>query len=161
VNNKFVILVADDDANDLRLLRRAVSGDGLDVELLEVRDGEELVDYLKGEGRFADRTQYPKPDLLLIDLKMPRMDGLQVLDWLGQYPEHSRVPAVMFSGSGLERDVEEAYRRGANTYFTKPSEFDELQRLVRVAIEYWKMSARRPGSTGWLSKNKSTTSTLG
>jgi CheY-like chemotaxis protein len=138
---KFIVLVADDDANDLRLLRRAMPASE-QVELLEVHDGEELIEYLSGQGRFADRARYPKPDLLLLDLKMPRVDGLQVLDWLAQHPEYAQLPRVMLSGSGLEQDVEEAYRRGANTYFAKPSEFDRFQKLIRVAIDYWTMSER-------------------
>lgn len=138
---KFIVLVADDDANDLRLLRRAMPASG-EVELVEVRDGEQLIEYLKGTGPFSDRTQYPKPDMLLLDLKMPRVDGLQVLDWLAEHAEFARLPRVMLSGSGLEQDVEEAYRRGANTYFTKPTEFDRFQKLVRVAIDYWTMSER-------------------
>ena len=96
------------------------------------------------EGPFADCMRYPKPDLLLLDLKMPRVDGLQVLDWLAQHPEHGQLPKVMLSGSGLERDVDEAYRRGANTYFTKPTDFNHFQKLVRVTIDYWTMS-ERPG----------------
>ena len=149
VKRKFIALVADDDANDLRLLRKALPGNGLEVELFEVRDGEELVQYLKGEGGFEDRTKYPIPDLLLIDLKMPRMDGLQVLDWLREHPEHAGMPKVMLSGSGLDQDVEEAYRRGANTYFTKPTEFERFQKLMRVTIDYWAMSERPHGSAGW------------
>ena len=113
-----------------------------EVELVEVHDGEELIEYLKGGGPFAERARYPKPDLLLLDLKMPRVDGLQVLDWLAQHAEYAGLPRVMLSGSGLEQDVQEAYRRGANTYFTKPSEFDHFQKLVRVTIDYWTMSER-------------------
>lgn len=149
MNRKFVALAADDDANDLRLLRKAISAIQPEIVLLEVRDGEELVQYLKGEPPFADRMKFPIPDLLFIDLKMPRMDGLQVLDWLREHPEHGRVPKVMLSGSGLARDVEEAYRRGASTYFTKPTEFDRLEKLMRVTIDYWTMSERPRASLGW------------
>jgi two-component system response regulator len=148
VKKKFVVLVADDDANDLRLLHKAISGDGLEVQLMEVHNGEELIQYLSNEGPFADYMRFPKPDLLLLDLKMPRMDGLQVLDWLAQHPEHARLPKVMLSGSGLERDVDEAYRRGANTYFTKPTDFSHFQKLVRLTIDYWAMSERPGGRNG-------------
>jgi CheY-like chemotaxis protein len=149
VKRKFIALVADDDANDLQLLRKAISETALEMELQEVRDGEELVQYLKGEAGFGDRKRYPIPDLILIDLKMPRMDGLQVLDWLREHPEHGRLAKVMLSGSGLDEDVQEAYRRGANTYFTKPTDFEQFQKLIRVMVDYWKMSERPRGPIGW------------
>jgi two-component system response regulator len=142
VKRKLIVLVADDDPNDLQLLRQAVQRNGVIVNLHEVRDGDEVLQYLRGENGFKDRKKHPIPDLIILDLKMPSMDGLQVLDWLRQQPECSRMPTVMLSGSGLEKDVREAYRRGVNTYFAKPNDFKDLERLIKLVVDYWGMSER-------------------
>jgi len=142
VKRKLVILVADDDPRDLELIHLALARDGILVDLHEVHDGEKVVQYLEGTDGFTDRAKYPFPDLLLIDLKMPKMDGLEVLEWLQKHPACKRLPRVMLSGSGLDKDVEEAYRRGANTYFAKPTSFKDFQGLIKVLIEYWSRSQR-------------------
>jgi CheY-like chemotaxis protein len=140
VRRKLIILVAEDDPNDLELVRTAVMRNGTEVELHETSNGEEVIQYLQGEGRFQDRQNFPLPDLLLLDIKMPRVDGLEVLRWLHANPKCAKLPVVMLSGSGLEKDVEDAYRHGVNTYFAKPSEFEEMQKLIHALIEYWGMS---------------------
>ena len=142
MTRKFNIVVADDDRNDLDLLKLAVQKSGVRVELREVRDGHEAIEYLEGQGCYHDRSTYPFPDLLILDLKMPRLDGLEVLEWLRGHPHYKRLPAIMLSSSVLERDVDEAYRRGANTYFTKPGEYRKFADLVRVMIDYWEQSQR-------------------
>ncbi len=142
MKRRFVILVAEDDSKDRELLLHAARPDGQDFELHLTSDGEEALHYLKGHGRFADRTRHPFPDLLLLDLKMPRVNGLEVLKWVRESSKHPRVPAVMLSGSGLEHDVEEAYRLGVNTYFTKPDSLHELRELILSLVEYWSRSQR-------------------
>src|SRR5437763_782973 len=101
MRRKLRILVAEDNLTDLQLLRQAVTRDGVIVEIHEVHDGEEATHYLAGEGKFKDRLKFPLPDLLLVDLKMPKMDGLQVIKWLNTCPECRHLPVVMMSGSGL------------------------------------------------------------
>lgn len=142
MRSRLVLLVVDDDMNDLQLFHAAVRRDGVEVDVHEVRDGQEAVQYLEGERSFADRDNHPFPDLILLDLKMPGMDGFEVLDWLRAHPEYGHVPAVMLSGSGLEQDVEEAYRRGVNTYFAKPTDFKKLMELIRLMVDYWGSSER-------------------
>src|SRR6185437_581560 len=105
---KLTVLLADDDLNDRYLVRQAVARNGVAVDLHEVADGEEVVEYLHGVGKYADRKANPIPELLIIDLKMPRMDGLRLLDWLKKHPECKRIPTVVMSRSGLEKDVREA-----------------------------------------------------
>ena len=100
-------------------------------------DGEEAVRYLRREGKFSDPSQYPFPNLLMTDLKMPLMNGLEVLGWIRCHPECAELPVVMLSGSGLDKDVLEAHRLGVRAYFVKPSEFNELQRIVRLIAEHW------------------------
>jgi len=142
VRKKFVVLVADDDPHDLELLHLAIQRNGVKADIHEVHDGEQVVRYLRGENEFSDRVAHPFPDLLLVDLKMPRMDGLEVLKWMRENPQCNRLPRVMLSGSGLEKDVEEAYRQGVNTYFAKPASFKEFQSLLKLLIDYWARSQR-------------------
>src|SRR5882672_12718086 len=134
---RFVILFADDDENDRLLMRRALKRAGVSVEARDVHDGEEVIRYLQAEGPYADREKFPFPDLLVLDLKMPRVNGHEVLEWLQQHPECRTLPVVMVSGSGLDEDVVEAHRRGVRAYFVKPGDFDKLQSLVLTIAEHW------------------------
>ena len=136
------ILVAEDDANDRVLLTHALTRDCLPVRVLMVGDGQEAINYLHGEGPFADRARYPMPDLLLLDLKMPRLNGLDVLRWLRSNDICHALPVIIFSGSGLEKDVQEAYRLGANTYFQKLGDPRALVALLRLVVQYWLVSMR-------------------
>jgi len=142
MSKKLVILAAEDDPNDLELLRHVVAETGVEVNFQSADDGEQLVNYLRGEGQFADRDAHPVPDIVVLDLKMPRMNGFEVLQWLRQEPGLTRIPAVVLSGSGLESDIEEAYRLGANTYFTKPGQLAELRKIIGSLIDYWRRSQR-------------------
>ncbi|MEY2427672.1 MAG: hypothetical protein QOJ40_557 [Verrucomicrobiota bacterium] len=137
-----VFLVAEDNPNDLELLMHSVRNSGLRVDIKVATDGEETIDYLLGKGKFADRAAYPFPDVIVLDLKMPRIDGLQVLRWLRQHPQFADLPTIMLSGSGLEKDVQEAYKLGVSTYFTKPYDLEQLREVVKVMIDYWSRSER-------------------
>lgn len=139
---KLVIMVAEDDPNDLELLRHVVSENGVEVNFQSAQDGEQLINYLRGDGEFQDRSRYPVPDIIVLDLKMPRVNGFEVLRWLRQEPGLARIPVVVLSGSGLETDIEEAYRLGANTYFTKPGQLAELRNIIASLIDYWRRSER-------------------
>ncbi len=143
---KLVIMVAEDDPNDLELLRHVVSENGVEVDFQSAHDGEQVINYLRGDGEFQDRSRHPVPDIIVLDLKMPRVNGFEVLQWLRQEPGLARIPVVVLSGSGLETDIEEAYRLGANTYFTKPGQLAELRKIIASLIDYWRRS-ERPGIT--------------
>jgi CheY-like chemotaxis protein len=136
------ILVAEDDQNDRVLLTHALTRDSLPVRVMMVGDGEETIDYLQGTGKYANRAAYPFPDLLLLDLKMPRLSGLDVLKWLRADPCCHALPVIIFSGSGLEKDVQQAYRLGANTYFQKQGDPRVLINLLRLVTQYWLASMR-------------------
>ena len=137
------ILVADDDPNDVFFLRRAFQKAGLPHHLVEVSDGQSAVDYLSGNAPFGNRAQHPLPDLLLLDLKMPRMTGFEVLAWLQTQPQLDQMPVVVLSGSNQPRDIEQVRSLGASDYKVKPVEFDELLNLVRHLDERWLRTSPR------------------
>lgn len=147
MSKQLVILVADDDPNDLELLRHVVTSNGVDVNFQSAHDGEQVINYLQGESPFADRAAHPIPDIVVLDLKMPRVNGFEVLEWLRQQPGLASIPAIVLSGSGLESDIQKAYRLGANTYFTKPGQLAELRKIIGTLIDYWRRS-QRPFITG-------------
>jgi len=141
--NSLMILAADDEATDLWLLTQALKAEKWATKLVTAHDGEEAVEYLLGRGDYADREKYPVPDLLLLDLKMPRMSGTEVLQWVRKSSEYCSLPVVILSGSVIQEDIEQAYRQGANAFFTKPSGFEELKRLVHYIVGFWS-DAQRP-----------------
>jgi two-component system response regulator len=137
-----LVLLAEDDPRDAELFQAAIHSADVPLEIRHVSDGQEAIDYLRSVGPYDDRSLYPFPDLLVLDLEMPRLDGLRVLDWLREHPDCPQIPTVMLSGSGLAQDVKEAYCRGVKTYFAKPNDFRRLQDLVRLIVGYWSASER-------------------
>ena len=136
------MLYAEDEADDVFLMRRAVSKLGLSVRLAVVRDGEEALRYLNGEGSYEDRARFPMPALILLDLKMPRKSGLEVLECLHDRPEFAALPAVMLTSSQVDRDIERARELGARAYLLKPVAPDDLRHLLTeperfFAEEHW------------------------
>jgi CheY-like chemotaxis protein len=131
------ILVAEDDPTDAYFFQRAFKRAGLPVALHFVRDGQEVIDYLQGEGQFADRAAHPLPQLLLLDLKMPRLDGFDVLEWVRRQPGLAGMQVVIFSSSDEARDINRAYGLGASWYLVKPHSMDELTALVGRFKKFW------------------------
>ena len=138
------VLLADDDENDLILVNRAFQRAKTRVAIYQVSDGEEAIQYLKGEGIYADRTRYPLPDLMLMDIKMPRKSGFDVLSWLRAQPGLRRLPVVIFSSSRQPEDINRAYELGANTYLVKLVDFSALVELIQRLNDYWIGLAERP-----------------
>jgi CheY-like chemotaxis protein len=138
------ILVAEDDATDAFFLQRAFNRAGIPVKLHFVRDGQEALDYLEGKGPFSDRAAHPLPDLLLLDLKMPRLDGFDVLTWLRGQPTLRNLEVVIFSGSDESRDVSRAYGLGATAYLVKPHSVEELNGLVGRLKQQWSGKVEEP-----------------
>jgi CheY-like chemotaxis protein len=134
---QLMILVAEDDENDIFLLERAFKKVGVGMPSHICRDGAEAMAYLKGEGKFSDRTTYPFPRVLITDLKMPRCGGMDLLRWLHEHPECNLIPKIVLSASAELSDVKLAYQLGANCYFRKPTRFDDLVRLVELAQAFW------------------------
>ena len=144
------MLVVEDDENDEILLRRAFDECGHDIPLQFVRDGQQAIDYLNGDGPYADRAHYPLPTLILLDLKMPRLSGFDVLRWLRAQPVFAGLPVIVLSGSMWPGDIDEAYRLGANSYLIKPAKRQELIEIAQMASTYWfcmNLGSRHAGST--------------
>lgn len=133
----FRILVAEDDPNDVMLLKRAFFKAGVDAVMDYVRDGQEVIDYLEGNPPFDAPEEAPLPNLLLLDLKMPRVDGLEVLRWLQRQPFLHRLPVVVFSSSNRPEDLQEAYSLGAASYVVKPHDAQEFMEVVAALKRYW------------------------
>ena len=131
------VLVAEDDPGDVFLLQRAFSLAGTPIALHFVRDGQEVIDYLCGESQYADRKSFPLPDLLLLDLKMPRMNGFDVLQWLRDQPGLKRLLVTVFTSSDQPQDVNRAYDLGANSYLLKPHNSEFLCEVVKQVEKYW------------------------
>jgi len=142
----FTLLLADDDENDVTFFKGALEESsqkaGVPIRLVVAHDGEEALAYLKGEGEFGDRTKHPFPEIVVTDLKMPRLNGLAVLAWLNEHEEYKRVPKIMLSGSCDEGDVDEACRLGVNTFFQKPVSLKEFHDLVYHLVGYWSHTQR-------------------
>ena len=131
------ILVAEDDTTDAFFFQRAFRRAGIPVTLHFVRDGQEVIDYLQGTGPFGDRTAYPLPQLLLLDLRMPRLHGFDVLRWIRKRADLNGLLVVLFSSSDEPRDISRAYDLGANWYLVKPHSMDELTDLVGRFRKFW------------------------
>lgn len=132
-----VILMADDDADDRLLAQDAMHESRVLNELYFVEDGVQLLRYLRGDGEFAERTTYPMPGLILLDLNMPKMDGREALAEIKADPGLRRIPVVILTTSKAEEDMVKGYDLGAASYITKPVTFDALVELMRTLGKYW------------------------
>jgi CheY-like chemotaxis protein len=137
VLTKPIILVAEDVADDALLLGLAFEAAGVNARLDFVSDGNEVIDYLSCAGRFADRKGCPLPVLLLLDLKMPRVGGFDVIKWVRMQPELRRLVIVVLSSSPLLSDVNRAYDLGANSYLEKPLGAKNLLGMIETLDRYW------------------------
>jgi CheY-like chemotaxis protein len=139
-----VILLAEDNDDHALLTRRAFKQAGLVNPLFVVQDGEEAIAYLTGEGKFANRSEYPLPTLLLLDLKMPRKNGFEVLEWLRGQPSLAALRVVVLTTSDQIHDVNRAYQLGANSFLTKPVDFRDFVQLSSAIKGYWLWMSRAP-----------------
>ncbi|HWH68561.1 MAG TPA: response regulator [Candidatus Sulfotelmatobacter sp.] len=136
------ILVAEDDPDDLFLLMRALVKSGITIPAHFVHDGREVIDYLLGEPPYQDRTAYPLPSLLLLDLMMPRLNGFEVLTWLQLQPGLRRLPVVVLSGSDRQPDIDRAHALGASVYVVKPQDPAQLINIVTRLKEKYALYPR-------------------
>jgi len=142
------ILVAEDDAEDAFLLKRAFEQSGIRVRLHFVQDGEEAIHYLKGEDGFGDRCAHPFPAMLLLDLKMPRLDGFDVLRWLKTQSGLKRLLVTVLTSSSQPEDVNRAYDLGANSYLVKPSVSESMIEIAERIQLYW-VKMNQPPDCAW------------
>jgi CheY-like chemotaxis protein len=125
------VLHVDDDPNDTTLFQVACAKADVDFELKNIEDANEVIAYLSGTGKYADRSRYQLPGMVLLDLKMPRATGLDILKWIRSQSVLKHLPVIVLSGSELKEDMHEAYAVGANSYLVKPPSFDSLVSLVK------------------------------
>ena len=132
-----VILMADDDPEDRAFAREAFEESRLANDFRTVENGEELLAYLRREGRFGESGKAPRPGLILLDLQMPRMDGFRALEEIRGDPAFARIPVVVMTTSGADEDIARSYDAGANSYVRKPITFEGLVEAIRAMGRYW------------------------
>ena len=142
------VLLAEDDENDVFFLQRALTQAEVAQPMHRVHDGEEAIDYLRGAGAYADRSKFPLPQLMLLDLKMPRKNGFEVLAWVRAQPGLKRLPIIVLSSSKEYADINRAYDLGANTYLVKPVKFENLLKMMEALNTFWLMLAEKPSLQG-------------
>jgi len=138
------ILLAEDDEDHAHFVLRAFKRGAVCNPVFVVRDGEEAVAYLSGEGKFSNREEFPLPTLLLLDLKMPNKNGFEVLDWIRQQPSLRTLRVVVLTTSDDRRDINRAYQLGANSFLTKPVNLDDFFRLTEAIKGYWLWMSEEP-----------------
>lgn len=132
------ILYAEDDPNDVFFIKHAFAKVGVANPLQIVKDGQEAKNYLDGVGAFADRSRYPLPCLVLLDIKMPRVSGFDVLHWMRDQPNFRNIPVIIFSASSFPSDIEHAYEIGANAYVVKPVTAVERLAFAQAIHAFWR-----------------------
>jgi CheY-like chemotaxis protein len=130
-------LLVEDDENDVLVMKMALEKVGLTCPIRMAKDGREAQDYLSGTGIFADRHEYPLPYVILLDLKLPRVMGLEVLKWIRERPEFDFTIVLILSSSSMPEDVESAYRLHANGYLVKPYTLERLELMTQAIKEFW------------------------
>ena len=145
VNTQFSVLLVEDDLNDIFLVKRAFKKARLQNPLQVVTDGQEAIHYLRGLGKYSDREAHPLPTLIVMDIKMPRKTGFEVLEWVkGQGRPLRRIPIVIVSSSDNPSDINQAYELGANAYMVKPVNFREVEHLFESITHYWGLECAKP-----------------
>ncbi len=136
MNSGKTVLLAEDDEDDVFMMRRAIGKMKEPISLQIAEDGQQAIKYLSGAKRFADRVLYPLPSLILLDINMPRKNGFDVLQWLKDDGTLTHIPVVMVTSSKVKSDMDKAHKLGAMAYLVKPVEFDELKRLFIRTEEF-------------------------
>jgi CheY-like chemotaxis protein len=143
-NNQFTVLLVEDDLNDIFLVKRAFKKAQIPNPLQVATDGVEAIRYLQGDGKYADRHLYPLPSLIVMDIKMPRKTGFEVLDWIKKDGILKRIPVIIVSSSDQPEDINHAYESGANAYMVKPVDFRAVETLFQSITHYWGLECAKP-----------------
>jgi len=131
------VLLVEDNEEDIVLLRRAFRNADVANRVVEVRDGQAAIQYLSGDADYADRARYPIPFLILLDLRLPKLSGFEVLAWIRDQPELAGLIIVVLTGSEQVLDITKAHDLGANSYLVKPGDFNELVEMVKGIKGHW------------------------
>jgi len=143
-SQQFTILHVEDDPNDVLLVQRALKKAGAPSAIVSVSDGDRALGYLGGTQDYANRETFPLPHLVLLDLKMPRKSGFEVLEWIRSQSSLKRLPVVIFTSSRHDQDINTAYDLGANSYLVKPVGFDALVETMKQIHHYWAILNQTP-----------------
>ncbi|MGA7878400.1 MAG: response regulator [Desulfoferrobacter sp.] len=138
-NRRFVVLMAEDDEHDIVATKRAWKKNNILNPLYIVRDGEECLDYLYRRGEYSEPGSAPAPKILLLDIKMPKLDGMAVLKHIRESEDFSRLPVIVLTSSKDEEDRLKSYNLGANAYIVKPVGFDNFSRAVNAINIFWEL----------------------
>jgi CheY-like chemotaxis protein len=141
-----VILLAEDEEDYVLLIEKAFREAKINNPFFVVSTGLELMAYMKGEGKYANRDEYPLPDLLMLDIKLPGFSGLECLGWIRSQPGLLGLRVLILTSSDHMRDVNDAYRLGANSFLLKPYDFSDLVHLAKMIQEYWLYISKCPES---------------
>jgi CheY-like chemotaxis protein len=135
-----LILIVEDDVNDQAFIQRALKRSGVANRVAVVNDGEEATAYLRGFDLYQNRTLHPLPRLIITDLKMPRMGGVELLAWMNERSEFRLIPTIVLTSSNDQADITAAFAHGAKGYMIKPVSFGELEKLTQTIVTYWRTS---------------------
>lgn len=138
------ILLVEDEAAHVELTQRAIRKAGNANRIDAVSDGEAALDYLFNRGKYADKKKYPLPCLILLDIKLPGIDGIEVLQKIKEDPNLKRIPVIMLTTSQREQDIAASYRHYANSYLTKPVGFKEFEEKIMQLDSYWMLLNEPP-----------------
>ncbi|MBS1810056.1 MAG: response regulator [Acidobacteria bacterium] len=144
MNSEVEILLVEDNPNDVKLTLHAFKQHGLANRITVVRDGEEALDFIFRTGTFAHRNQQETPKVILLDLKLPKIDGLEVLKQVKANPETKMIPIIVLTTSKVESDIIESYQLGVNSYIVKPVDFEQFVEAIRTLGMYWLLLNQPP-----------------
>jgi len=151
--DRAVILLVEDQEDDVVLIRKAFEKGQIMNPLFVVRSGEDAMAYLLGQGKYTNRAEYPLPDLMLLDIKMPGLDGFDVLRWVRAQTGFSSLLIVMLTSSDRVYDVNLAYKLGANSFLVKPLDFENYLQTCHVLKQYWLNMNKRPETSRSVSES--------
>lgn len=146
VGKPLIILLVEDNPDHAELVIRSMEDSQVANRIFHVEDGEAALEYLFGRGSYMDKSIYPEPDLILLDLRLPKVDGLEVLKEVKASPDLQTIPVVILTTSAAERDMAMAYEYHANSYVTKPVDFSTFNKLMTDLGFYWLAWNKRPWS---------------
>ena len=135
--DNLIILLADNNEEDVARLKRAFLRIGVNAPVHACTDGQDVLNYLQGAGRYADRSKFPFPRVLITEINLPSRTGFDILTWLQEHPQCNVIPTIVLTTSADRPDVTRAYQLGANCYLKKPGDIEQLSNLVQLAGKFW------------------------